>query len=59
MSERDILFYSVLFLAVWFIWLWISQPKYEDGQYVTVMDRLRKVSKRVLCSRNKQRADDP
>lgn len=55
----DAVFYSVVGLAVWLVWLWITQPKYEDGQYVSILVRLRKVSKRILCQRDKQRADDP
>lgn len=55
----DAVFYSLVGLAVWLVWLWITQPKYEDGEYVSVMVRLRKVSKRILCQRDKQRADDP
>lgn len=59
MKDSDILFYSITALCLWLIWLWITQPKYEDGEYVPFMARVRKVSKRILCRRYKQRADDP
>lgn len=59
MTWRDALFYSLLFLTLWFVWLWLSQPRYEGGVYVSKLDRLRKISKRVLCRRDKCRADDP
>ena len=47
----DALFYALTAIAVWFIWLWITQDKYEDGVYVPVMARVLKIFKRVVCRR--------
>jgi len=59
MKWLDYLLFVSLFVSVWCVYLWSTQPKYEDGSYVSIKDRVCKISKRLVCKRNKQSADDP
>lgn len=38
---------------IWFIWLWFTQPKWEDGEYVCFTTRIRKALKRLLSGSDK------
>jgi len=56
---REIIFWVCVFISVWVLYVFSNIPKYKDGVYVSFFQRVRQIPKRVVCKRNKQRADDP
>lgn len=45
------MFFLILF-SVYGVWLWTTEPDYEDGEYVPVTQRLRKIFVRVFSGRD-------
>lgn len=59
MSWHEWLVNLMIPLGIWLLYVWLITPKYEDGRYVPLSERVRSASRRVFCHRNKSRADDP
>jgi len=55
----EVIFAAAVLISVWVLFIFINIPKYEDGRYVSFRNRVRQIPKRIICPRNKQRADDP
>ena len=59
MSWHEWLLNMIIPLGVWLVYVWLMLPKYKDGRYVPISERLRSLPQRVFCKRDKQKADDP
>lgn len=54
----ELLFWALVGILIWCSFLWITEDKYKDGQYVPIRERLRSILKRLLNERDSQDIDD-